>query len=71
MVGIKTMKTLPDSCIECKLCAYIEEGCSEFYICQLTQAYLMNAGDLMLGEDGSIYEHKRHPNCPLVEIKNS
>lgn len=55
---------MPKSCIECKLCAYIEsESVNEdYYICQPRQKFL---GDVELND----LSHKRDAGCPLQEVK--
>lgn len=59
--AVKIDMPMPKNCAECRLCEYVEacRAGSDYYIC------VPNKKDL-----GLDYLKKRHPECPLKEIKN-
>ena len=60
MIGIKNVE-MPDSC----------EECFGFVDCYHCEGYNNQCviGDFSLGEPDHMRLYKKHPNCPLVEIK--
>lgn len=55
---------MPKSCLDCKLCAYIESESynADYYICQPRQKFL---GDVETNK----LAHLRDNGCPLQEVK--
>ncbi len=59
-MSIKIDMDMPKNCLECKFCAWLELDTE--HLCQLTQRPLVDVVT-------NIYKDKRHPLCPLKEVK--
>lgn len=63
-MAVRIDMEMPKSCLECKLCVYIENESygTDYYICQPRQKLL---GDVEINE----LARRRDKGCPLKEIK--
>lgn len=60
-MSVKIDMEMPKNCLECKFCAWLELDTE--YLCQPTQRPLGDVATNRYGRD------KRHPLCPLKEVK--